>query len=72
MFCARESERGRGRESEGEQVCYYGFVTTATIIIDGNILSGWIVLFSLLFCFPLTLSELLPQKSRALALILDS
>lgn len=65
------------RAPNTEQVYYYGFVTTATIVIDGNVLSGWIsFLFSTFFFFYILysfiLSSLLPRKSRALALILDS
>lgn len=38
------------RAPNTEQVYYYGFVTTATIVIDGNVLSGWIsFLFSTFF-----------------------
>lgn len=54
-----------------EQVYYYGFVTTATIVIDGNVLSGWISPLSF-YLYSFILSSLLPRKSRALALILDS
>lgn len=42
------------RARDTEQVYYYGFVTTATIIIDGNVLSGWITFFSLALFLPLS------------------